>query len=197
MAQCYSSIFKKAINTLNKRILTQTVRGISDKAFAISSLTFLFLCLGWNSRWEKAWPKWSQSKNSKIWLKKSCLLSSPLASARHEQVAYYWAEAGMSLRFLWRPVVLPGLEPPFPVMPKGKDHGREKVRALGPGARLPKRPVTEPVQGWKGSRNPFPSSRRSSWQHCHCSWTSSRLKPDANGFPGSRPQHEAIESPEL
>ena len=41
------------------------------------------------------------------------------------------------------------------------------------------------------------TTKRSSQQHSHCSCTSSRLKPDTKGFPGSRPQHEAIESPEV
>lgn len=49
----------------------------------------------------------------------------------------------------------------------------------------------------KGSKDPFPNNQRSSQQHSHCSCTSSSLKPDTNGFPGSRPQHEAIESPKV
>lgn len=101
----------------------------------------------------------------------------------------------MLLRDL-RPVLL-GLEPSFPVMPKGKDHGRERVRALGSRSLAAQMPHYRVSARLKGGKDPFPNNQRSSEQHSHCSCTSSRLKPDTNGFPGSRPQHEAIESPEV
>lgn len=124
------------------------------------------------------------------------MLSSPLASARHEQVGYYCAAAGMLPRHLLRPVVLLDLEPSFPAMPKGKDDERERGLELEvqehscPNA---------PLQGQckvKSGKDPVPNHQRSSQQHSHCSCTSSRLKPDTNGFPGSRTQPEAVGSPE-
>lgn len=57
-----------------------------------------------------------------------------------------------------------------------------------------------PLQGQckvNSSKNPLPNNQRSSQQHSHCSCTSSRLKPDTNGFPGSRPQPEAVGSPQV
>lgn len=102
------------------------------------------------------------------------------------------------LRHLLRPVVLPDLEPSFPVMPKGKIMGERGLELWVQQPCCPVPPYRASAR-LRGDKDPFPNNQRSSQQHSHCYCTSSRLNgaPDTNGFPGSRAQHEASEGPEV